>query len=252
MPAAKIFDKPALFITDWFTDHELYSMNALKFADEVLFIGREGIFEEPPWLRGKVRYLGPVLRKFRYSRSDRARARAEIGIPDDALVVSVFPGSWTEAETPILELVVTAFDALDGQPRRLLWLAGSDAALVGERLAGREDALVFERCWDIDRLMSATDVAITKMNRMTIFELHHLTVPTIGLSFDLNPIDDRAVHGLDGVLRLPVAGLTPGGLSSAVRNLMGTRITRVARTDAPNAAHTCARVLSEALDRADR
>ena len=55
--------------------------------------------------------------------------------------------------------------------------------------------------------MAATDVAITKMNRMTIFELHELMIPSIGLSFDLNPIDDRAVAGLEGFVRLSATGL---------------------------------------------
>ena len=148
-----------------------------------------------------------MLRDFRYTRADRQNARNESGLASDAFVLSVFPGSWVEAETPILEVVTAAFDRLGISQRKLIWLAGGDHELIQTRLAGREDALVLERCWEIDRLMAATDVAITKMNRMTIFELHELMIPTIGLSFDLNPIDDRAVGGLEGFVRLSAAGL---------------------------------------------
>ena len=252
MPAAKIFDKASVFITDWFTEPDMYSMNALKFADEIVFTGRQGVFEEPPWVRGKIRYVGPVLRQFSYGRADRLRARAELGIAADALVVSVFPGSWTEAETPVLDLVIGAFETGRDGARRLIWVAGTDAALIGERLAGRDYALVFDRCWEIDRLMAATDVAITKTNRTTIFELHHLGVPTIAVSFGLNPIDDQAVSGLVGVLRLPAEGLTSEALAAAMGNLAATPVTRTATTDAVNAAQACARLLSEVLDRGAR
>src|SRR5262249_57568560 len=39
MPAAKIFDKPTLFLTDWFADPDTYVMGALKFADRMIFLG---------------------------------------------------------------------------------------------------------------------------------------------------------------------------------------------------------------------
>ncbi len=251
MPAAKIFEKPAIFITDWFTDPEMYSMNALKFADEILFTGRQGVFDEPPWLQNKVRYVGPVLRDFRYTRADRQHARNETGLASDAFVLSVFPGSWVESEAPILEVVTAAFDRLGINQRKLIWLAGGDHERIQTRLAGREDALVLERCWEIDRLMAATDVAITKMNRMTIFELHELMIPTIGLSFDLNPIDDRAVGGLEGFVRLSATDLAPEILSEAILDLYRAPITPRTRASTAN-ARTCARHLSEALDRVSR
>jgi UDP-N-acetylglucosamine:LPS N-acetylglucosamine transferase len=251
MPAAKIFNKPAVFITDWFTDPDMYSMNALKFADEILFTGRQGVFDVPPWLHHKVRYIGPVLRDFRYTRADRQHARNAIGLASDAFVLSVFPGSWAEAEAPILELVIAAFDTLRIAHRKLIWLAAGDREPIQTHLAGREDVLVLERCWDIDRLMAATDVAITKMNRMTIFELHELMVPTIGLSFDLNPIDDQAVVGLEGVVRLPAKDLAPATLREAILDSYRTPITPRARATTANAG-TCASLLSQALDRVCR
>ncbi|MBI3680567.1 MAG: hypothetical protein HY235_09240, partial [Acidobacteria bacterium] len=55
LPAAKIFDKPTVSILDWFTDPEKYSMQSLRFADQILFIDERGIFPEPEWVRGKVR-----------------------------------------------------------------------------------------------------------------------------------------------------------------------------------------------------
>src|SRR5213593_5155940 len=47
IPAAKIFDKRSLVLTDWFLESEGYAMHSLKFADEILFLGQEGVFSEP-------------------------------------------------------------------------------------------------------------------------------------------------------------------------------------------------------------
>jgi lipid A disaccharide synthetase len=85
-----------------------------------LFIDEPGIFEEPEYLKGKVKYVGPVLRKFEYTRKDRDRARTELGIPLDATVIGVFPGSWTEEKAPIFDLVMGAFELLEAEPKRLI------------------------------------------------------------------------------------------------------------------------------------
>ena len=77
MPVAKIFGLPTVMITDFFTTPGMLSMESLWYADRVLFLARRGLHAEPPSVRGKVRYLGPTLRKFLYRRGDRRRARAE-------------------------------------------------------------------------------------------------------------------------------------------------------------------------------
>ena len=46
-------------------------MGSLRFAEEILFLGTEGTFPEPPWLTGKTRYVGTILRDFQYTRPTR-------------------------------------------------------------------------------------------------------------------------------------------------------------------------------------
>src|SRR5262249_3827149 len=158
-------------ITDFFTDPGTYAMESLWFADQVLFIDRKGIHSEPPSVRGKVKYLGPVARRFEYTRRGRLRARQELGLALDAAVVSVFPGSWTRAAAPILDAVLAAFDALRARTKHLIWLAGADVELIRRRTKGHGDVLVIGTDWKIDRLMAASDLAITKGSRTTIREL---------------------------------------------------------------------------------
>jgi len=220
IPAARIFDKRTIVLTDWFLASEGYAMNSLKFSDEILFLGQEGVYEEPSWLRGRVSYLGPLVRPFQYEPGDRSRARHELGIPQDATVLSVFPGSWPESQAPLLDAVIEAFDSLPQMPKRLIWLTGSDAAVVNRAIAGRQDAASFETYWDIDRLMVASDVAVTKANRKTVFELQYLAVPTIAVTFSLNPGDDAAIVVLKSVVRVPGRGLTGAELHRAISGLL--------------------------------
>jgi len=220
IPAAKIFDKPTLVLTDWFIEAEGYAMNSLKYADQILFLGQAGVFWEPPWIRERVRYLGPVLRPFQYGRGDRLRARQELGIPADAVVVSVLPGSWLEADTPLLGAVREAFQALTADTKRLIWLAGADYASIQEAMTGRADVLVLEKYWDADRLMVASDVAVTKTNRKTVFELQYLGIPTIAASYGLNAGDDCAVAALQSVVRVSGRQLTGPELHRTITELL--------------------------------
>ena len=246
IPAAKIFDKPTLVLTDWFLESEGYAMNSLKFADEILFLGTEGVFWEPAWLHDRISYVGHMLRPFDFGPGDRLRALAQLGIPAEAIVLSVFPGSWTEAKTPLLAPVLQAFDALGAVEKRLIWLAGADYSLIQSALAARKDVMVVPTCQDIDRLMVASSVAITKTNRKTVFELQHLGVPTIAVTYGLNPGDDLAVAALKSVVRIPGGGLTGARLSGAVVDLMeAPRTERGLRFCSPR---QCAERMIRALD----
>jgi lipid A disaccharide synthetase len=189
LPAAKIFDKPTVLITDWFVEPEKYSMTTLRFADRILFLDEPGFYEEPEWVRGRVEYVGPIIRKFRHSRRDGPQAREELHIPAEAFVIVVLPGSWREAETPVLDLVIAAFDSLEDDVKRLIWLAGDDFELIREKMQGRQDIHVHPYEPEIDRILVAADVAITKGTRKTLFELGFLGIPSVSLACIDNPID---------------------------------------------------------------
>jgi hypothetical protein len=164
-----------IVVTDWFLDDpEDWRMESLKHAAEVLFLDdAAGIFPRPEYLNGKVSYVGPVLRPLRYDRSDRLRARHEAGFPNDALIVSVFiwPGRRTERVAPLEAMLQEAFESLEApDPKLLLWDRDSDA--------------------EFDRIMAASDLAITKGNRNVVLELAAMGVPAISVSHGLNVIDD--------------------------------------------------------------
>ena len=86
--------------------------------------------------------------------------------------------------------ILGAFRGMPARSKRLIWITGPDHALIAERTSGMQDVLLFAHYHEIDRLMVAADVAITKTNRKTVFELRSLNVPTIAVTYGLNPPDD--------------------------------------------------------------
>lgn len=78
LAAAAIFGKRALLLTDFFSDGGSFWMQGQWFAERILFLWR-GVHPEPPSAKGCTVYLGPALREFAWRRSDRFRARRELG-----------------------------------------------------------------------------------------------------------------------------------------------------------------------------
>jgi hypothetical protein len=209
LPVAKIFGLPTILITEWFSEPNDDMMQSLSYADEVIVTEAEGIFDEPQNVAGKVSYVGPVLRSFSYSRGDRERARQELGFPQNATIVLVTPGGWaTEQREPVFDVLMRAFDALRIPAKLLLWLAGADYEALAQRCERRSDVVVRERDWQIGRLMVASDLAITKANRITVRELSALGIPSISISHGLNPIDDILIERVSTNLALDARTLS--------------------------------------------
>jgi hypothetical protein len=201
MPSAKIFDKPTLFLTDWFTTPDKLTMAALRLADHILFLDEAGIYEEPATVEGRVTYCGPYLRELRHNRADKYRLREQLQLPPNATVLGVFPGSWREAQTPLADVYV-------------VWIAGDDVDLLREKFAMKPRFLVREYEDPIDAWMAASDLAITKCNRKSAFELLRLGVPSVAVSWGFNPIDDAWVRRHEQICWLSAASLTPADLAS--------------------------------------
>lgn len=216
MPAAKIFDKPTLFLTDWFTSAEKLTMAALRLADQILFLDEAGIYEEPPLLAGRVTYCGPYFREFQHTRRDRWKVREEFHLPPHATLLGVFPGSWKEAITPLADLLEAALPLLEARDVYVLWIAGDDAEMLRSRFAMKPRFLVREYEEKIDAWMVACDGAITKSNRKSAMELLRLGVPGMAISWGFNPIDDAWVKRHETIDWLSSANLTAAELAPRI------------------------------------
>lgn len=214
--AAQIVGIPCVFITDFFLDPNTMAMDALKFAAEVIFVGERGMFTEPPFLSGKIQYVGRPVRRFNYSCKDRGRARQELGISEESLVVLIQPGAWDEARVPIAQLMMDAWKRITVVPKRLIWLAGRDVDALASQFADERDVLFLREDWQIDRLMAASNVLITKANRVTVFEAAAMGLSSVSISTMANWPDDVAVSNVKSNVCLSADGLTSETLSGVV------------------------------------
>lgn len=195
LPAARIFDVPSVFLTDFFRDPSWSFMTPLIYARAVIFMGEKSLFTEPPYVHTRIHYVGPPVPKFCYRRGDRELARQELGLPTDAVVLLCLPGSWTERAFPIAELVAAAWEKLPYPRKRLLWLAPADQAEVRDRLGKQPGVSVLAADWQLDRLIVASDAVITKGTRKTLYQVAALGAPSLSISDGLNwPDDVVAAH----------------------------------------------------------
>lgn len=220
LPAAKIFDRPTVFLTDWFLDENHYTTQTMQFADRILFLDEECSYTEPQCLRGRVEYLGVYQRPFTYARADRDRAREELGIPADAFVVSVLPGSFaTEARAPLAGLLLPAFGMLRQPPKHLVWVAGEDLGLMQGLAAGDPRIHVLPFQPQIDRVMVASDLAVTKANRKTVLELERLGIPQLAVCYGQNRVDESRLQRVQGVGILQAASLVAADLAKEITRM---------------------------------
>jgi UDP-N-acetylglucosamine:LPS N-acetylglucosamine transferase len=212
LPAAKGLGVPAVFLSDWLPTGRGILIDCLTCADEVIFLDEAGYFDVPDVVKDKIYYVGPVLRAFNTAPSNKAVIRAEFGISGEAKVILVMPGGAsisTEDKAPICDLVLDAFDLLPFPSKYLIWVVnGADFDRLNQRTKGRTDIISRRPHTDIERTMIASDVAITKASRMTCLELHALGIPSISISYGLNPIDDYRVPRIRSNRALRASALT--------------------------------------------
>jgi UDP-N-acetylglucosamine:LPS N-acetylglucosamine transferase len=218
--AAEVFHKPSLFITDFFQEPSMLTTRALDYAAEIIFIGQPGLFTEPPALSQKITYVGPAVRPLKYRLHDRDRARSELGISTETKVVSCLPGSWQDSAAPIFDFVLRAYQILPQTDKQLYWIAGKDYEQLLSRAAHIPSVNILQEIQEIDRLMVASDVVITKGTRTTLGELHALGVPSISLSQGSNWPDDVAAAKTPTNKFLSIRGLSPKALAENIELMM--------------------------------
>ncbi len=222
-PVARALGLPNCFIVDFFGPEKTIFMEALQYADEVLFIEQRGSFPQPSFLKGKVCHVGPVVRPMASGREDRVRAREALALPTPARVISVIPGSWaTEKRAPALDLLAAAFARLPGPNKHLVWIAGHDHELLRERFRTAADVLVLRSFSPIEDVMVASDLVITKGNRGTTIEAASLGVPSVSLCYGINPIDEAILPRIRTNLALDARSLDAEFLAETIHDRLGT------------------------------
>jgi UDP-N-acetylglucosamine:LPS N-acetylglucosamine transferase len=185
VPLAKSLDLPVIFLTDWLGAEEWLNMQALRYADEVIFLDDAGYYDEPSYLKGRITYTGFVFRDLNETSVNRDEARAALKLPENAKVILVLPGGasfHSEARAPICDLLFGAIDLLALPQRFIIWVAdGADYELLQRRSAERDDLAVMKPHRDLTRTIIASDLIVTKGNRTPLLECEVLGIPSISL-----------------------------------------------------------------------
>jgi UDP-N-acetylglucosamine:LPS N-acetylglucosamine transferase len=226
LPAAQVFGVPCIFLIDWFPRAGTVWMECLRYARSTIFMDDPGYYDEPDVIRGKIKYVGPVIRDLNLTEGNQRNARIELGLPRDRPIVMVLPGgssASSEANSPLFDLVSGAIDLLD-QNALTIWIdSAKDRQAIVSRIATRTDFLIVETRFDIEKFMVAADVVITKGTRKTSIELNALGIPSISISHGLNPIDDYRVLRIKTNRALRARGLTTSSLSLHISEAMRER-----------------------------
>jgi len=193
-PIAAAFGLRSVFITDWFSPADSLQMRSLKYASKIIFLDDAGYYEEPAHLSGRVYYVGTVLRPLVVTRQARELTRQRLGIPSAATVILVVPGGsgfHKEDRAPVFDLVAGAYDLLDVPEKRLLWVVGSpDYETLVSKRGDRRDIMILKPHFDFTPTLNASDVLVTKGNRLPLLEAEMFGMPSLSISYGHNPIDD--------------------------------------------------------------
>jgi hypothetical protein len=229
VPVAKGLGVPVVYLTDWFLGADSLPMQALKHADEVVFLDEAGYQDVPAYLSRQITYVGPVLRKFPSPPQTRWECRDALGIPRRSPLVVVVPGSsalHSEALAPIADVVLDGFDALETSDKRLVWVAGDrDRERLATRCASRPDVRILKPHDAILTTMGAADVVLTKGNRITVLEAQALGIASVSISSGNNPLDDNRVCRVPTNIALRARGLTGCVLAHHLRQAIDRTVT---------------------------
>jgi len=219
--AANLAGIPSIYLAAWLPPVGSVAAESLMSAAAVIVIEHPGVFPPLPGV-AQPTYVGPVLRKMKYTLEDRPRLRRELGIADDALAILVVQGAgWNEEIAPICDTVLAAYAAVPRPSKRLYWLAGRDHGLLQQRAAHLPGVEIIEYCTPVERLIVSCDVVITKGTHQITLDAASLGVPSISLSPGLNPIDDALVPRVRNNIALMANAVDSGVLLAYIDTVTG-------------------------------
>jgi hypothetical protein len=119
-----------------------------------------------------------------------------------------------------VDLLLPAIQALPRARKLLCWVAGDDLEFLSDRTKGMQNVIVLKKAWPIEQPMVASDLVVTKGNRITIMEASALGLPSISLSHGLNPVEDFIVPRIKSNLPLRVKGISSEFLTRCIDNII--------------------------------
>lgn len=232
--AANLLGIRSMYIAAWIAspaDHSFWPhvdrfmwamyADALKAADEICILERDGIFVSPEFLVHKTSCTGPVVGGPGVKTYDRGDARRRLSLHDDEVAVAVISGGLGEEREPSAAKVLAAFDMLPLPATRLVWASGRDMDCVSQAAEGRRGVTVLGSRDTVADVMAAADVGVTKGSYCATREFAAVGCPLVCLSFGNNWMDEYLLRMTTPAVWIAMAAANPGGLRDAILAAMG-------------------------------
>jgi UDP:flavonoid glycosyltransferase YjiC (YdhE family) len=231
-PAAALLGVPSIYLSAWFPEPGTPGSEACSYAAAAIIIGPPGLFLPPTGYAGRISYPGPVIRRLRYRAADRTRARQELALPEDATILFATSGNWNEAEAPIAGLLLPAFASLRDRQAMLIWQSNDDTTALRAMTAGLPGVRIVEYVEDMDQMMAASDLVVTKGTHATTLEAAAIGVPSVSLTHFKNVVDNILVRNIASNTELSATRLTGPILGDYLAGILdGAQAMRPAKTD---------------------
>lgn len=217
--AAHLSGKPSIFISPWLPHGGTIFAESLTYATAIIIIEDPGLFALPPLIPVPI-YTGPIYRKMAFGLDDRSKIREHLGVEGDSPLILVVPGGGSgEAEAPVADLILSAFFELSAPAKRLIFVTKRDFELVSLKTQGMTGVEVISYANPLERLIVASDVILTKATHGITLEAEACGVPTIALSYGLNPVDDVLTSRVPSNIHLYAHAVTPKILADYIAGI---------------------------------
>jgi len=182
--AAKIFDIPAVYMTNWIPEQE--SERDAEFilaADEILVADLEDGFIVPYWLRDvPVRFVGPVLRLPDMKPGGKAKMKQAEQVPADSPYVLITAGGGADPDIAFHRTAAAGTKALEPSAHTLaimgaIYRVHRDLCEAFQRLLPYLRMVEFLP--DLYERLPAFDLAICRAGHSTLWELALSGVPAV-------------------------------------------------------------------------
>ena len=201
---------PSIFLSAWLPQQGTIGAESLLLCDSILVLEEPGIFSAPSGASSVLIHTGPIRRAVKFTAQDRAALRRKNDMSPDTFFLVVVPGGGTsESETPILNLVLSAFDSISAEKKKLAWVSTKDFSVIHEEFLGSTVFNAIKYFDPIEELIAMADIVITKGSRGISHDAQSVGVPSISISFGKNPVDDLLVPRIRNNVSLYARATTP-------------------------------------------
>jgi hypothetical protein len=196
--AAHMDGLPSIFMSAWLPPGNSLASDSLAYADSIVILGEPGIFPLPVPLKRPPLFVGSLVREMKFSVADRSHLRSEFDVPQDAFVILVNPGGWTEQQVPLAAIVLSAYTRLESSHKELFWLTSEDYGQLSQAASKHQNVRVLKFHNPIEQLIALSDVVVTKGTRGATLDAAAVGVPSISISAGLNQVDELLVTRIPG------------------------------------------------------